>query len=143
MGTMIFEKLLVDWQKSVHQISFRSSQVRWSFINMKALPTNEEFLSLAARMIWFEPPEVALRDVTRFLAFAFRYATHEDMKALRGVLSDDDLLEALAQAPPGIIDPRSWSYWHVVLGMFFTPALTRREFGVGGSMGRQLNALSP
>ncbi len=110
---------------------------------MKALPITEEFLALATRVIWFEPPDVALRDVTHFMAYAFRYATHEDMKALRGVLSDDDLLEALAQAPPGIIDPRSWSYWHVVLGVFPAPAMPRREFGVGGSMERELNALAP
>lgn len=110
---------------------------------MKALPLSEEFLALAARVIWFEPPDVALRDVPRFMAYAFRYATHEDMKVLRRVLSDDDMREALADAPPGIIDPRSWSYWHVVLGVFPAPAMPRREFGVGGSVGRQLNALAP
>lgn len=77
------------------------------------------------------------------MAYAFRHATHEDIKVLRGVLSVDDLLEALAQAPPGIIDPRSWSSWHVVLGVFPAPALPRREFRTGGIKGYELNALSP
>jgi hypothetical protein len=96
---------------------------------MITLPKTKEFLDLAARVIWFEPPDVALRDVTRFMAYAFRYATHEDMKVLRSILSDDDLREALASVPPGIIDPRSWSYWHVVVGVFPPPAMPRREFG--------------
>jgi hypothetical protein len=108
---------------------------------MITLPKTKEFLDLAARVIWFEPPDVALRDVTRFMAYAFRYATHEDMKALRSILSDDDLREALASAPPGIIDPRSWSYWHVVLGVFPAPAMPGREFGVGGSLGREFNKM--
>jgi hypothetical protein len=96
---------------------------------VKALPLTEEFFALAARVIWFEPPDVALRDVLRFMAYAFRYATHEDMKQLRTVLSDVDLREALGDAPPGIIDARSWSYWHVMLGVYPAPAMPRREFG--------------
>jgi hypothetical protein len=110
---------------------------------MITLPKTKEFLDLAARVIWFEPPDVALRDVTRFMAYAFRYATHEDMKVLRSILSDDDLREALASAPPGIIDPRSWSYWHVVVGVFPPPAMPMREFGGGGSLGRGLSAVAP
>jgi hypothetical protein len=109
---------------------------------MTTLPKTEEFLDLAARVIWFEPPDEALRDVTRFMAYAFRYATHEDMEVLRRVLSDDDLREALASAPPGIIDARSWSYWHVVLGEFPAPAMPRREFG-GELVRRDFNALAP
>lgn len=97
---------------------------------MTTLPNTREFVDLAARVIWFEPPDVALRDVTRFMAYAFRYATHEDMKVLRAELNDDDLRFALANAPPGIIDARSWSYWHVMLGVFPAPALPRRVFGL-------------
>lgn len=110
---------------------------------MKSLLLTELFLELATRIIWFEPPDVALRDVPRFMAYAFRYATHEDMKALRSVLNDDDLRDALSKAPPGIIDPRSWSYWHVVLGVFPAPEMPRREFGGGDSARRELKALLP
>jgi hypothetical protein len=92
-----------------------------------SLPNSKEFHALAARVIWFEPPEEALRDVTRFMAYAFRYATHDDMKELRTKLSDDDLRNALAQAPPGIIDPRSWSYWHAILGTYPAPPMPKRE----------------
>ena len=107
---------------------------------MKALPLTKDFLALATRVIWFEPPDHALHDVPRFMAYAFRYATHEDMKLLRSILSDDDMREALAYAPPGIIDPRSWSYWHLVLGVFPAPAMPRRELI---DQENELGALSP
>jgi hypothetical protein len=94
---------------------------------MTALPNTKEFHELAARVIWFESPELALRDVSRFMAYAFRYATHDDMQILRTKLNDDDLRSALANAPPGIIDPRSWSYWHVIVGIFPPPPLPKRD----------------
>jgi hypothetical protein len=40
------------------------------------------------------------------------------MKLLRAHLDDAVLREALDQAPPGIIDPRSWSYWNVRVGRY-------------------------
>jgi hypothetical protein len=96
---------------------------------VKKLPDTEQFRDLAARVIWFQPPDVALRDLPRFMAYAFRYATHDDMQLLRTKLTDDDLRSALASAPPGIIDPRSWSYWHAMLGIFPAPSLPERNFG--------------
>jgi hypothetical protein len=93
---------------------------------LNALPDTKEFHDLATRIIWFEPPELALLDLSRFMAYAFRYATHNDMKILRTKLNDDDLRAALTEAPPGIIDPRSWSFWHVVLGTFPAPPMPTR-----------------
>lgn len=43
----------------------------------------------------------------------------------------------------GIIDLCSWSYWHLVLGVFPAPALPKREFGTGGIKENELNALLP
>jgi hypothetical protein len=53
------------------------------------------------------PSEQALPNPVRFMAYAFRYAMATDMDMLCKLLSYDDLREALANAPPGIIDPRS------------------------------------
>ena len=44
---------------------------------MNQLPDTKQFHDLAARVIWFESPEIALRNVSRFMAYAFRYATHD------------------------------------------------------------------
>jgi hypothetical protein len=100
---------------------------------MKAIPENPRTLAIAPRVIWFEPPERALADPVRFMAYAMTYATHEDMKAIREYVSDDDFREALDRAPPGIIDPRSWAYWNSKLGRYPPPPLPRRRFAEGGS----------
>lgn len=96
---------------------------------MTPLVVDDALRLLARRIIWFEPAEQALADQTRFMAYAFRYATHEDMKIVRAQLTDDDLREALDDAPPGIIEPRSWSYWNAILGRYPAPPMPVRRFG--------------
>jgi hypothetical protein len=94
---------------------------------VKPLPLNDETRALAQRLVWFEPPEKALADLARFLAYAFARATHEEMKALRVYVNDADLREALDNAPPGVIDPRSWAYWNLRLGRYPAPPMPRRR----------------
>lgn len=96
---------------------------------MKPLPLNDETRALARRLVWFEPPEKALTDPARFLAYAFARATHGEMKALRAYVDDADLREALDNAPPGVIDPRSWAYWNLRLGRYPAPPMPRRRLG--------------
>ena len=96
---------------------------------MKLIPHTPDTTALARRLIWFEEPQEALSDPPRFVAYALARATHEDMKILRGIISDDDLREALDKAPPGIIDPRSWAYWNAKLGRYPTPPMPTRQFG--------------
>ena len=96
---------------------------------MKPLPLNDETRVLAQRIVWFEPPEKALADPARFLAYAFARATHEEMKALRVYVDDADLREALDVAPPGVIDPRSWAYWNLRLGRYPAPLMPTRRLG--------------
>ena len=84
---------------------------------MITLPVNQRTLALARRLVWFEPPEQALSDATRFLAYAFAYARAYEMDALREWVDDTQLRTALRDAPPGIIDPRSWAYWHLMLDL--------------------------
>ena len=92
-----------------------------------SLPLNDDTLAVARRVLWFEAPEQALGDTRRFLAYAFRYATYEDMQCLRRYLDDQVLRDALEHAPPGIIDGRSWSYWRLMLDLPPRP-LPTREF---------------
>ena len=95
---------------------------------MKPFPLTLETEALARRLIWFEPPAKALSDPIRLLAYAFANGTVEDMRVIRSWLDDDDLREALDKAPPGIIDPRSWNYWHLRLGREPVPPLPARRF---------------
>jgi hypothetical protein len=62
------------------------------------------------------------------MAYAMTYARHEDMRVLRRQISDDDIREALDNAPPGIIDPRSWAYWNSKMGRYPPPPLPVRKF---------------
>lgn len=96
---------------------------------MTPIPLNVDTIALAKRLVWFEAPEQALADPVRFLAYAFARATHEDMNVLRRYLTEADFCEALSKAPPGIIDARSWCYWHVRLGLYPAPTMPQRKFG--------------
>jgi hypothetical protein len=96
---------------------------------MKEIPRNAETEAVARRILWFERPEEALAAPARFMAYAAASATHEDMKALRQYISDDDFREALDHAPPGIIDPRSWAYWNSKMGRYPAPPLPKRQLG--------------
>jgi hypothetical protein len=97
---------------------------------MKAIPLNDQTRELAKRLVWFETPEEALANPTRFMAYAFARATHRDMHVLRCFLDETDMRDALDHAPPGIIDPRSWCYWNVKLGRYPAPPMPKRLFGI-------------
>jgi hypothetical protein len=93
---------------------------------MKPLPHNAELLELAPRVIWFEPPERAPAEPVRFLTYVMTYATLEELAVIRRYVTMDDFREALEQAPPGIMDDRSWAYWNVVTGRYPVPPMPRR-----------------
>ncbi len=94
---------------------------------MRPIPPTAEVLGVARRIIWFEPPEQALANPIRFLAYAMMYALPEDMRLIRRHVTDDEFREALDAAPPGIIDPRSWAYWNSKMGRFPPPAMPTRQ----------------
>jgi hypothetical protein len=95
---------------------------------MKPIPLTPEVAAVARRVVWFEPPDQALADPIRFMAYALAAATHEDLKVLRAHLSEDDLREVLDRAPPGIIDKRCWAYWNSKLGRYPAPPMPTRTF---------------
>jgi hypothetical protein len=95
-------------------------------INLLSVP---EIVALAPRIIWFEPAETSLKDPARFMAYAMRYASHEDMVIIRRHVSDQDFLAILDQTPPGIVDGRSWAYWNAVFDRFPTPPMPLRRLG--------------
>jgi hypothetical protein len=96
---------------------------------MKAIPLNAELEPVVRRIVWFEPPEEALVDPVRFMAYAMARATHEEMKLIRQYVDDADFLEALEKAPPGVIDRRSWAYWNSKMGRYPAPPLPTRQLG--------------
>jgi len=96
---------------------------------MKSIPLTPEIEPVVRRVVWFESPEEALSDPVRFMAYAMANATHEDMKIIRRYVADTDFLEALDNAPPGIIDRRSWAYWNSKMGRYPVPPPPVRRLG--------------
>ena len=94
---------------------------------MKALKDIPELRRLAAAIVWFESPTVSLRDEKRFLVYAMTHATTREWVVLRRHVSSRALKVALRTAPPGIMDKRSWAYWHTILARTPVPPMPTRQ----------------
>ena len=60
----------------------------------------------------------ALADPYRLACQIMTLGTWDDVLLARAELTDDLFKAALRQAPPGVMDARSWNYWHLVLESF-------------------------
>jgi hypothetical protein len=95
---------------------------------MKPLPQTPEMRRVAERVVWFKEPREALADPQHFLAHVMTYGTIDDVLAVEAVVERAGWLEALAAAPPGIIDARSWAYWNLRYGRDPAAPLPVRRF---------------
>ncbi len=93
---------------------------------MKSLPETPQLLTVAERVVWFKPPRETLTDPIHFLAHVMTYGTVEDLRALDGIIGPNEFREALENAPPGVFDGRSWSYWNLKYGRSPAPPLPVR-----------------
>ena len=91
------------------------------------LPPRPEILKVAEHVVWFKPPEEAIEDTPHFLAHLMTFGALEDILTMLKYLSLDDFRKALEQAPPGIIDARSWNYWNIVTGRVPVPPMPERH----------------
>ena len=89
--------------------------------------SDPRLLRVAKRMVWFKAPEDTLRDPVFFLNHVMTWGTVDDIRVARSFFDEDDFRTALRQAHPGIFDPRSWSYWHLMLRMDPAPPLPERR----------------
>lgn len=96
---------------------------------MRPLPENPDLHDLARRVVWFKSPGDAIAMPEHFIAHVLTYGLHEDVSVLRRFVSDDELRAALASAPPGVFDDRSWAYWHLKLDRYPAPPLPVRMIG--------------
>jgi hypothetical protein len=62
----------------------------------------------------------------RFLTYLMTYGTAEEIEVVRRYLDLADFRVALEQAPPGIMDERSWAYWNVMTGRDPIPTMPQR-----------------
>jgi len=99
---------------------------------MKPLPQTQALLNVARRVVWFKEPAVALADPPHFLAHVMTYGSAEDVAAVRDAVGQDAFREALDHAPPGVFDPRSWAYWHLVFFARSPPPPMPQRFAAQG-----------
>lgn len=85
-----------------------------------------ELRDVVERVMWFENAEDALQYPKRFLAYLMTFGTLDEILIARRYFSDPDFEAVLADPPPGIFDPRSWTYWNVVYHRRPIPPLTER-----------------
>jgi len=77
--------------------------------------------SIAARVCWWQPPEATLADTPLFLCRVMTFGTWDDAGFCLEHFGREAFKSALRAAPPGLLDPRSWHYWHNRLGMLPVP----------------------
>ena len=87
-----------------------------------------ELTNVAHEVVWFLPPEQALSDPDFFLAHLMTYGTIEEIAVSRNFFTHEQFVHALENAPPGVFDARSWTYWNTVLGRLPVPPMPRRRF---------------
>lgn len=80
-----------------------------------SIPITPETILLAKRAVWFQDYHQTLNDPLYLAAHVLTRGTHVDVKILEKYIGRSGMIKSLQQMPPGIIDPRSWSYWHLVL----------------------------
>ena len=94
---------------------------------MKPFPCHPDLLAIAPHILWFEEPEKALADPLRFMAYLMTYGTPGDIAVVRRFVGDAEFREAIENAPPGILDERSWAYWNVMAGHYPPPPRPKRS----------------
>jgi hypothetical protein len=76
---------------------------------------------IAARVCWWQSADEALKDTPLFLCRAMTFGTWEDASFCLEHFGREAFRDALRSAPPGLLDARSWHYWHHRLGMLPVP----------------------
>ena len=80
------------------------------------MSVEDEVREIAARYVWWQTPEVTLARPHHFLCQIMTLGTAEDVRTVRRAWHDQAFVEALEHAPPGLMDPKSWNYWHLFFG---------------------------
>ncbi len=80
---------------------------------------------IAARYVWWQPAEVTLARPAHFLCQLMTLGTAEDVRTVRRALGDPAFMDALTHAPPGMMDAKSWNYWHLFFGREAPPPPAR------------------
>jgi len=91
-------------------------------------PVSPALREIATKLFWWKSADEALSHPIRFASQVMTLGTWDDVLTVRNELGDGLLREALRDAPAGVLDARSWNYWHLVFDMTPVPPLPKRSF---------------
>jgi len=94
----------------------------------RGAPDVERLRHIASRVVWWDTPDHVLAREDNFLCRVMALATLEDARYIENAYGADRLRQALSVAPPGVLDRRSWHYWHHRLGLGVPGPLPTRTF---------------
>jgi hypothetical protein len=96
---------------------------------MVEIASDDRLRRIARTYIWWTPPERSLETIDRLVAQVMEFGTWEDANWLLGRLGPDAFIKVLEAPPPGVLSPKSWTFWHIRLlgGTPTKPAPTSRH----------------
>ncbi|HXR08632.1 MAG TPA: retroviral-like aspartic protease family protein [Candidatus Acidoferrum sp.] len=95
---------------------------------IRAEAANEEQLKrFAAKLIWWQPPEVSLGQPRRLLGQVMARGDWPEVVAFKQALGWGAFRDALINAEAGLFDIKSWTMWHRFFGLP-APELPKRAF---------------
>jgi hypothetical protein len=107
---------------------WRKTDVKAFLDRMSRTPSEEEIRSIAERVMWWQPADRTLKRPLRFVAQVMAIGSLDEVERVRARYGERAFGRALADAPAGVFDARSWRYWHLVLGRASVPPLPIRRF---------------
>ena len=93
-------------------------------------PYPAELLQVARKVVWYDRPEDALRDLPSFLAQAMVFGSPADIAAVERFVPAEEFRKVLENAPSGVFTQDAWVRWHERWGLA-VPPLPRRRFPDG------------
>jgi hypothetical protein len=88
---------------------------------------SERLTAVAGRVCWWEPAAATLANTPLFLCRVMALGTWDDVCLALDHYGKAAFREALRSAPPGLLDPPSWHYWHHRLQLLPVPPAPRRS----------------
>lgn len=88
--------------------------------------TAERLHAIAAKVCWWQPARETLDDCPVFRCRVMALGSWDDAAFYLEYFGGDAFRKAAKKAPPGIMDCRSWHYWHLRLGLLPVPPMPER-----------------
>jgi len=68
---------------------------------------------VAERILWWEPPDIAIKNKKRLIFQVLEYGNLVDVQSLFHFIGKKDIIAALDHPLPGIMTEKSWRFWQI------------------------------